>query len=271
MIECVVNISEGKNSSTLSALKKSCQTSLLDIHIDSDHNRSVFTLAHSDPLRLENSVRKLAQAAITLIDISEHKGEHPRIGVVDVVPFVALPNTDSTHKDAINYRDRFAIWMSETFDMPCFLYGMERSLPFIRKHAFKDLQPDTGPLNPHPTAGACAVGARKLLVAYNLWLKSNDVTLAKEIAASIRGSGIRSIGLNMNGQAQVSCNLIDPLTTGPDIAYDRVAGYAQIERTELVGLIPTAVLENIPQSRWEQLDISPEKTIESRLEQLLTD
>jgi glutamate formiminotransferase len=243
MLECVINISEGGNPSLLQALSTALGSDLLDLHSDADHNRSVFTLAGTD------SARVLAREALKIFDISQHDGVHPRVGIVDVVPFVALE--PSTFDDAIAARNEFAKFASEELGVPCFLYGPERTLPYIRKHAFIDLLPDYGPANPHPTAGAMCVGARPILVAYNIWLKDSTLQTAKDICKQLRSDSVRTLGLQV----------------GPMAVYDAVAALAPIDRAELVGLVPARVLAEIPRSRWAELDLSNEKTIEWKLAQ----
>jgi glutamate formiminotransferase len=135
----------------------------------------------------------------------------------------------------------------------------------VRRRAFRDLPPDVGPDEPHPTAGAVAVGARGVLVAYNLWLASADVDLARAIARELRGPAVRALGLAVDGHAQVSMNLIDPDAVGPADVYDRVSALTHVARAELVGLAPRAVLDATPESRWEQLDLAPDRTIEARV------
>jgi len=149
--------------------------------------------------------------------------------------------------------------------VPCFLYGPERTLPYIRKHAFIDLLPDFGPANPHPTAGAMCVGARPILIAYNLWLKDSTLDVAKRICAEIRSESVRTLALQVGSSVQVSMNLIAPEVTGPDKVYDAVAQFAEIDRAELVGLVPSRTLAAIPRQRWAQLDLSTETTIEWNL------
>ncbi len=257
MLECVVNISEGRDLAKLSALAGSLGIDLLDLHSDADHHRSVFTLYGTQ------SARVLARQAIATLDINQHSGVHPRIGVVDVVPFIALD--PSTFDDALRARDEFAEYAGHELGVPCFLYGPQQTLPYIRAHAFKGLLPDIGPLTPHPTAGAICVGARPMLVAYNLWLRNTSVERAKLISASIRSESVRALGLQTGKYTQVSMNLIAPLLVGPAEVYDRVAEQAEIERAELVGLMPARVLAAIPRSRWLQLDVGNERTIEWKI------
>lgn len=261
MLECVINISEGRDRNVIGRLVSSCEGALLDLHVDVHHNRSVFTLAATD---LQTPARRLASAAIETIDLNTHEGVHPRIGVVDVVPFVPILSTGSGLGDALVERERFADWFAHEHGVPCFLYGSGISLPEIRRSAFEKLMSHVGPSEAHPTAGSCAVGARMPLVAYNLWL-DEPLTRAKQIAKAVRQEGLRTLGLEVGGSTQVSCNLVDPNRIGPTQAYDLVARHARIRRAELVGLVPREVEEAIPRSRLEQLDVDPSKTIETRL------
>jgi glutamate formiminotransferase len=269
-LECVVNLSEGRNHSVLDRLAASCAATLIDRHSDGDHHRSVFTLAGSAP-HVEASARELASLAVQLIDLTDHAGVHPRFGAVDVVPFVPL-GSDGLGP-AVEARDRFAEWAGRVLGLPCFLYGPlpagERSLPDLRR-AVGSLPPDTGPAEPHPTAGVCAVGARRVLVAYNLWLTGADGPLARRVAAGIRGPAVRALGLVLSQAVQVSCNLLDPARVGPGSIYDQVAAAiagtgAHISRAELVGLVPSAVLRAEPPERWEALGLSAQDAIEARL------
>ncbi len=171
-------------------------------------------------------------------------------------------------------RDAFAQWMSATLGVPTFLYGPlpggeNRTLPQVRRDAFGTLPPDFGPRRPHPTAGATAVGARSVLVAYNVGVSSLEV--ARLVAPLVRGPAVRALGLAVGEGAQVSCNLVDPARLGPAQAYDAVrrlveeAGGA-VTGAELVGLLPEAVLRAIPRSRWIELGLSTDKTVEARLD-----
>lgn len=260
MLECVINISEGRNSEVLAALESVVRADLLDIHTDADHNRSVFTLIG------ETAPRDLTRECVRLTSLETHTGVHPRIGIVDVVPFVPLEN--STMADAIRARNEFAQWASEELDIPCFLYGPERSLPSIRKNAWESLQPDSGPNSPHVTAGAICVGARAPLVAYNVWLLDVNIAETKKIASAVRTDSIRTLGLQVGSMTQVSMNLVEPFAVGPDVAFDAVAALTPVHHAELVGLLPSRVLEAVPFDRWEELDLSVESTIEWRLSHL---
>jgi glutamate formiminotransferase len=241
----------------------------LDVHSDPDHNRSVFTLAGA-PEDVMDAAKGLAREACKSIDLRAHSGAHPRIGALDVVPWVALegwPLADGDLARAVSLRDRFASWAGEELGLPCFVYGPERTLPQVRKLAWTALHPDHGPQLPHPSAGAAAVGARPVLVAYNLWLADPDVALARSVAASVRGPTVRALGLQVGARVQVSLNLICPWLFGPGTAFDAVASLAGVARSELVGLIPECVLRREPSHRWRELGLDPSSTIEARLEQ----
>jgi glutamate formiminotransferase len=252
-----VNISEGRDPADLAIVTAAAGPELLDVHSDADHNRTVLTLVG------EHAPRAVARTAVERLDLRAHQGVHPRIGVVDVVPFVPLGA--ATLDGARRARDDFARWIAGELQVPAFVYGPERSLPDIRRQAFQGLAPDHGPAAPHPSAGAVAVGARPVLVAWNVWLVEPDLALARQVAAAIRGPHVRALGLAVDGGAQVSTNLIAPDVVGPAEAWDLVAGLAPVSRAELVGLIPRSVLDRTPRHRWAQLDLSDDRTIESRL------
>ncbi|MGA3220032.1 MAG: hypothetical protein ABSE77_13300 [Acidimicrobiales bacterium] len=272
MLECVVNISEGRDDATLAALAQACRPCLLDLHSDGHHHRSVLTLA-GDEAVVDAAVRGLARQAVALLDLGRHAGAHPRLGVLDVVPWVALegwpvrdaaPGTPAAER-ARRARDSFATWAVAELGLPVFLYGPERSLPQVRRRAWRGLVPDAGPHAPHPTAGAVTVGCRPLMVAYNLWLRGGDLAQAKSIAAGIRSPAVRALGFALGGRVQVSCNLVRPLSVGPAAVRDQVGRLADVERCELVGLVPESVLRSIPEQLWAELDLARERTIEHRL------
>lgn len=256
MLECVINISEGRDRAAVERIGRAAGPELLDVHTDPDHHRSVLTVVGLA------AAQAVAAATVLSLDLRRHTGVHPRIGVLDVVPFVPLGPT--TLDDAVAARDATARWLADELGVPCFVYGPERSLPEVRRRAFVDLAPDVGPPAPHPTAGACAVGARPVLVAYNLWLAEPDLARARALAGDLRGPAVRALGLAVGDEVQVSMNLVDPLVVGPAEVYDRVAAQAPIARAELVGLVPEAVLHAIAPDRWAQLDLAAERTIEWR-------
>ena len=279
-MECVVNVSEGRDDEVLRRLSAAAASTLVDLHRDPDHNRSVLTLA-GRPDAVADAARALARVAVDLIDLSRHEGVHPRVGALDVVPFVPYALGDLPPRDltvALELRDKFANWLGAELDVPSFLYGPlpgggARSLPDLRRLAFAPpqeggLAPDFGPASPHPTAGATAVGARTVLVAYNVWVSSLET--ARAVAPRVRNEHVRVLALAVVQRAQVSCNLVDPALYGPARLYDAVAELVEeaggsVEGAELVGLIPSAVLAKISPARYEELGLSPDATVESRL------
>jgi len=267
VLECVANVSEGRDPHRLRTLSEAAGAGLLDVHSDADHHRSVFTMIGTD------AVRRLTDEAIELLDVNRHSGVHPRLGVIDVVPFVPLGS--STMSEALKARDEYGAWVVDTHRVPVFFYGpdplSDRQLPDIRRNAWRSLQPDLGPATPHPTAGAICVGARRPLIAYNVWLDSlltDDE--ARRVRDDVRSDAIRVLTLTIDGRTQVTMNLIDPHRVGPDVAYASVDAAitrlgTTIRRAELVGLIEDEVLRKIPESEWSYLDIGRDRTIESRL------
>ena len=278
VFECVVNVSEGRDDSVLAALAASAGPALLDLHRDPHHHRAVLTLA-APADELVAAARALARAAVGRLDLRAHDGVHPRLGVLDVVPFVPYEPHHAAPADlagAVALRDDFARWLADEFGVPSFLYGplpggRTRALPDVRRHAFsltEGLVPDFGPAQAHVSAGATAVGARRVLVAYNVWVSS--LAVARHAVPLVRGPEVRALALAVGERAQVSCNLIEPDAYGPDRLYATVrtlvaeAGGA-VEGAELVGLLPQRVLVAIPRARWGELGLSEEATVELRL------
>ena len=258
LFECVVNVSEGRRPDVVGLVADAARSgaALLDVHADPDHNRSVLTLAGPAD-HLVRGVLALARCAVAHIDLRLHRGAHPRLGAVDVVPFVPLeaaPMDVAADAARACARD---LW--EELHVPSFLYGAAsrgapQALPAVRAGAFRTLVPDVGGPGPHPTAGASVVGARPVLVAYNLRLGTPHVAVAKRIARRVRErdggvAHLRALGLLLptSGAVQVSMNLTSPLVTTMADAYDAVAAAAAGEGTgvtggELVGLAPRAAL-----------------------------
>jgi glutamate formiminotransferase / 5-formyltetrahydrofolate cyclo-ligase len=278
IFECVVNVSEGRNEAVLSELAASAGPALLDLHRDPEHHRAVLTLAGTADA-LAAGVRSLATTTVERLDLRDHSGVHPRLGVLDVVPFVPYELGRPAPEDltvAAAQRDGFARWLGTDLGVPAFLYGplpggRSRTLPDIRRHAFAQadgLAPDFGPTRPDSRTGATAVGARRVLVAYNVWVSSFE--LARRIAPAVRGPAVRALGLAVGDRAQVSCNLVDPDAYGPARLFDAVVALAgaeggTVEGAELVGLVPEAVLTAVPRSRWAGLDLGADSTVEARL------
>jgi glutamate formiminotransferase / 5-formyltetrahydrofolate cyclo-ligase len=278
IFECVVNVSEGRDEDLLAELADAAGPPLLDLHRDPDHHRSVFTLAGpADAVGAAS--RSLAAATVTRLDLRTHQGAHPRLGVLDVVPFVPYEAGEPPPEDltgAVALRDDFARWLGAELGVPSFLYGplpggRTRTLPDLRRRAFRateGLVPDYGPRRPDPRTGATAVGARRVLVAYNVWVSS--LAVARAVAPLVRGPEVRALGLAVGARAQVSCNLVDPARYGPDRLYDTVRVRAaeaggSVDGAELVGLLPEAVLRRAPRSRWPTLGLAAGVTVESRL------
>ncbi|HSL58767.1 MAG TPA: hypothetical protein VK866_13055 [Acidimicrobiales bacterium] len=257
MLECVVNVSEGQRADVLDRLARAAGDDLLDVHADPDHHRAVLTLVGED------AARAVARLAVEIIDLRDHVGAHPRLGAVDVVPFVALGATPPD--SAVAARERYLRWSADELGVPGFRYGTDRSLPEVRRHAFRELAPDTGGPHPHPSAGATAVGARGVLVAYNVWLAEPDLATARRVAAEVRGEAVRALGLAVGARVQVSMNLVDPARVGPAAAFDAVARRVAVAGAELVGLVPATVLDAVPRHRWAELDLADDRTIEARL------
>lgn len=257
MLECVVNVSEGADTELISHLGAAGGHPLLDVHADPHHNRTVFTFGGASA-DVEPAVRSLSRLAVARLDLTTHDGVHPRMGVVDVVPFVDLdrPWAPATPV-SLGARARYARWSATELGVPCLWYGPERSLPELRRTA--------RPAHPHPTAGVTAVGARGVLVAFNLWLAAGGLAEARAVARAVRTPRRRTLGLLVGGRPQVSCNLVAPHEDGPAEAYDAVAARSPVDHAELVGLLPIEVLRSIPSRRWAELDLSEDRTIESRV------
>jgi glutamate formiminotransferase / 5-formyltetrahydrofolate cyclo-ligase len=282
VLECVVNVSEGRDMTCLRALANAAGDALLDVHVDPDHHRSVFTLCSRDPQQTEAAVRAFAAAVAARVSLVQHAGEHPRLGALDVVPFVALEASTAERRRAIDAARAFGAWWAETYDVPVFLYGNadseRRHLPDVRRDAFRSRLPDYGPSTPHAHLGATAVGARDPLVAINCRLASADLDVVRRIARRVRErdgglAGVRALGfmLATRQRVQVSMNLVDLDRTGLEAACVRVRELARdagtdVEAVELVGLVPRRVMERCSEAflAWSALD--PLATIEARLE-----
>jgi glutamate formiminotransferase len=260
LVECVPNFSEGRDATVLDALRAAIVAvpgvSLLDVQADASHNRSVFTFVAPPQAAVEAAFGAM-QVATARIDLTKHKGEHPRMGATDVVPFV--PVRDVTMDQCVALAQQLGERVAKALQIPVFLYAKaarrpERErLPDIRKGEFeglreRDLEPDFGPGRVHPTAGATAIGARPFLVAYNIYLDSPDAGVAKEIAKKIRTSsgglpGVQASGFEVGGKAQVSMNLLDIDETPPATVFEVVKAEAatrgvKVDKSEIVGLIP---------------------------------
>jgi glutamate formiminotransferase / 5-formyltetrahydrofolate cyclo-ligase len=281
VIECVPNVSEGRRRDVLDALSDAAAPSLLDVHVDQDHHRSVFTIAGPGEGDAEGAARRLALATARLLDLTEHEGVHPRLGVLDVVPFVALTETAEERSVAVETARGFAAWVAHELGVPAFLYGdadpEARSLPDVRREAFAPRPPDYGPGEPGHRLGATAIGARPPLVAVNCDLDRDDGELARQIAAQVRERdgglpGVRALGFPLASRrcAQVSMNLTRLEACGLERACTAVRrlayeGGTDVARVELVGLVPAAELERCSPEFRAWSGVGPDQTIESRL------
>jgi glutamate formiminotransferase len=265
MLECVPNVSEGRDERVIAALGRAVTAAgaeLVDVHRDADHHRSVFTfLGKSDAV--QRAALDLARAAVSLVDLRKHVGVHPRLGALDVLPFVPL--VGSTMTDAVEIAHAVGRALADELAVPVFFYEDAalrphcRALPAIRAGGFEALAarladpmwcPDAGPAHPHPSAGAVVVGARRPLIAFNAMLTTADVGIAHRIARAIRESSgglpaVRAIGVALATRmlAQVAMNLLDHRRTPVASVIARVdaeaarAGVA-VREYELVGCAP---------------------------------
>jgi glutamate formiminotransferase len=280
VLECVPNVSEGRREA-IERVGDACSFGLLDVHADPDHNRAVFTLATRAPDDLDRCVGQLVDAVARDVDPRWREGVHPRLGVLDVVPFVSLSGTPTDRAVAVKHAQGFAQWIAATFDVPAFLYGdadrEDRPLPSVRRDAFVRRVPDFGPREPHPTLGATAVGARPALAAVNCELDRDDVDLAHRIAGAVRERGgglpgVRALGFELASRwrAQVSMNLTALWATGIEQACTEVRRLARdagadVARVELVGLLPRAELDRCSDEFRAWAGLTDDQTIEGRL------
>jgi len=258
VMECVINVSVGKQFQIIDALSERCARSLLDVHTDRDYDRSVFTLA--GPHVFADS-QELAQGALELVDFRGYTGIHPALGALDVVPFVPL--ADEPLVEAVHLRDRFGAWLARTCAVPVFVYDDETPLPVVRKGAFVTIEPTWGPPTVDPRVGAACVGSRGPLVALNINIQAS-LSRAQLIARMMRSSQVRTLALVAGDRVQVSMNLIDPLTFTPLMAIAQVATMATLDSVELVGLLPEAVVVG-HEDEYMAVGIDPLATIETRL------
>ena len=292
LIESIPNISEGRRPEVVAGCVEAVRgsgASLLDVSSDAAHNRSVLTIA-GDAARLEIAVCRLFDRAIASIDLRAHQGVHPRVGAVDVVPFVPLGSTPMA--DCVALARHVAAAVAERHGLPVYLYEEaalrpeRRRLELIRRGQFEGLTarlrqpewaPDFGPAAPHPTAGASIIGARRPLIAYNVNLATHRLDVAKAIATRVRESSgglpaVKALGVMLapRGIAQVTMNLTDPARTPMTAVFDLVQAEAkrhgvEILESELVGLVPEAALPANPEERLRLTGFSPTCILENRL------
>jgi len=289
LVESVPNFSEGRRLEVVDRLAAAVTGTpgvhLLDRTSDASHNRSVLTLAGSAG-PVTDALERAVEVAIREIDMDAHAGEHPRIGAVDVIPFIPLEGTSMD--ECVELARRFGRRLAERFDLPVYLYAnaalrAERAkLADVRRGQYEGLkeeighhgrQPDFGPARMHPSAGAVAVGARPFLIAWNINLASADVELAKRIARRIRESGgglprVQANGFMLEdiGRAQVSMNLLDFSVTPIWLAWETVRDVAaedgvELAESELIGLAPLAALLDVA----DRAGADPASALEERL------
>src|SRR5258705_10725692 len=264
LVECVPNFSEGRDPATIDALRAAISAvpgaQLLDVQSDTAHNRSVFTFVEPPAAAVAAALAAM-RVAQQRIDLTKHAGEHPRMGATDVVPFV--PVTGVTMEECVQLARQLGERVATELQIPVFLYAkaatrVERErLPDIRKGEFeglrgRTLEPDFGPPRVHPTAGATAIGARPFLVAFNVYLDTQEIAVAKEIAKQIRTSsgglpGVQASGFIVDGLAQVSMNLLDIDITSPAVVFNAIKARAEkkgvaVQKSEIVGLVPERAL-----------------------------
>lgn len=304
VVECVPNFSEGRDPEVLAALRLALSevagAAVLDVHTDPWHARSVFTVAGAASAVAEAAFRG-ARAAAELIDLTRHRGEHPRIGAADVVPFVPLEGMElgglrgADMEACVRLARETGRRIAKELEIPVYLYGRAARRPEreqlapIRRGGFEGLReairedperaPDFGPRELHPTAGATAVGARDVLVAYNVFLDAEDPEPARAIARRIRASdgglpAVQALGFLVSGRAQVSTNLLDVGRTPPKEVFDAVRREAEslgveVTRSEIVGLLPEHALPPDPEGALMLREPAVEKALERRIREAL--
>lgn len=298
LIECVPNLSEGRDPPILDRLEQAVSavagTIVLDRTSDADHNRSVITFAADGESAVEAAVRLAAKAA-ELIDLNRHTGVHPRLGALDVLPFVPL--CEATLEDCVNLARRAGHRIWNELGVPVYFYEAAATRPDriklenVRRGQFEGLckavlndeskRPDVGGPGLHPTAGAVIVGARKILIAFNINLKSTDLELAKAIAKRIRASdggfaAVKALGflLPSRGLVQVSINITDFEQTPVHVVYSEVCRLAaqrgvDVQESELIGLLPRTALERAAAGLLKLSRFDSRQVIENQLDALV--
>jgi glutamate formiminotransferase len=293
LIECVPNVSEGRRMEIVDAIAAAIGDTagvrLLDHSSDSSHNRSVFTFV-GDEHSLETAVMALYERALPTIDLRAHRGGHPRLGAVDVVPFVPL--SGATMVDCVRLARRVAEAVATRHHLPVYLYEeaasdpARRPLELIRRGEFEGLAakmatpgwaPDFGPSEPHQTAGASVIGARQPLIAYNVNLATSQLDIAKRVASAVRQSGgglpfVKAIAVPLEdrGIVQVSMNLTDFETTPLHRAFEEVKheaakyGVAVLD-SEIVGLVPAAAVAAAAAAYLQIDGFRPSQVLEHKL------
>ena len=291
IVECVPNFSEGRDKSKVDAIVAAMKLDgvyLLDREMDADHNRCVITLAGEREAVQEAAIRGVGKAA-ELIDLNQHQGAHPRLGAADVVPFIPIEGVSLEDCVAMARHTGEQIW--KRFQIPVYLYEAaavspeRQNLENIRRGQFEGIRgeiatnparkPDFGEARLHPTAGACVVGARKFLIAYNIFLNTPDVAIAKQVAKAVRFSSgglrfVKAAGFLVRGQAQVSMNLTDFEQTPMHRVFEMVRSEAarhgfSIVSSEIIGLVPKKALEQVAEWFLQVENFDSSLVLESRL------
>lgn len=291
LVECVPNFSEGRDKAKVDAIAEAMKLDgvyLLDREMDGDHNRCVITLAGERDAVQEAAIRGVGKAA-ELIDLNQHRGAHPRLGAADVVPFIPIEGVSLEDCVVTARRAGEEIW--KRYQIPVYLYEAAASSPErqnlenIRRGQFEGIRdeiamnparrPDFGEARLHPTAGACVVGARKFLIAYNIFLNTPDVDVAKKIAKAVRFSSgglryVKAAGFLVRGQAQVSMNLTDFEQTPVHRVFEMVRAeavrYGVVPASsEIVGLIPKKALEQVAEWYLQAENFDSSLILENRL------
>ena len=296
VIECVPNVSEGRRPEIVAAMADAIRAvdgvRLLDYSSDASHHRSVFTFA-GDAAGVDGAVLALFERAVADVDLRAHRGEHPRMGAVDVVPFVPIEGV--TMADCVALARKVGTAVADRFHVPVFLYEEASSNPArknledIRRGEFEGLAakmategwaPDFGPAVPHPSAGAVVIGARMPLIAYNINLATNRLDVAKKIAAAIRHSsgGYRfvkamGIALEERGIVQVSMNLTNHEKTPIFRVFETVKREAErygvaVLESEIVGLVPSAALSAAAEFYLQMAGFNADQVLENKLSTL---
>src|SRR6266480_3220911 len=298
LIECVPNFSEGRRPEIVAAIRDAIAAvegaSVLDVSSDASHNRSVITFIAPVDTAVDAAFAGI-RAASERIDLCKHTGEHPRIGATDVVPFIPLEG--STMEDCIALARALGERVGRELKIPVYLYERAATSPArenladVRRGEFEGLReelgnnpardPDFGPAKIHPTCGAIAIGARPFLVAYNVYLgPATNLQIAKNIAKAVRGSSggfryVKGLGLEVDGQAQVSMNLVDTERTPLHNAFDFVkmraeAEGAQVTWSEIVGLVPERVLFDAAASHLQLTKFTPAQVLERQVREVMS-
>ena len=294
IVECVPNFSEGRRKEVVDAIAQAIASvpgvRVLDRQMDADHNRSVITFV-GDRTAVAQAAFRGAQKAVELIDMSMHHGEHPRVGALDVLPFVPIAGV--TMDDCVALARSVGKRIADELQVPVYLYQAaatrldRRALPDVRRGEYEGLKteietnpdrtPDFGPRRLHPTAGACIVGARPVLIAWNVNLRTPDIRVAKRIAKAIRESdgglpAVRAKGFELadRGLVQVSMNMVDYRKTSLVQAYEAIRSLAakegvEIAESEIVGLVPLDALIDGATQYFKLARFHREQILETRL------